>query len=100
MDLQRLEQKLLKEARDNPPGDKVPYAFEKRILARISELRLPDYSALWARALWRAVVPCTAVMLLLSAWSFFGPANPAASDFSQELENTVLAAAEQEQSSD
>ena len=101
MDLKRLEQKLLAVAKANPPSDRVPYAFEQRILARINELRLPDYGALWARALWRAVVPCTAIMLLLSAWSFFGTtANPPANDFSQELERTVLAGAIQEQSPD
>ena len=98
MDLRQLEQKLFAVARANPPSDKVPYAFEQRILARINDLRLPDYGALWARALWRAAVPCLAVMLLLSAWSYFGTAaNQPASDFSQEFERTVMAGVWQEQ---
>jgi hypothetical protein len=39
-------------------------------------------------------------MLLLSAWSFFATTNPPANDVSQEFENTVLAAAVQEQTPD
>jgi len=51
--------------------------------------------------LWFAAAPCVAVMLLLSAWSFFGqPANPTSSDLSQEFENTVLAAVDQEPAPD
>src|SRR6059036_1056664 len=100
MDLIRLEKKLLTVARQSPPSESVPFAFEKRILARIRAIRCPDYGALWARGLWRAVAPCTAVMLLLSAWSFFATSSPPTNDVSQEFENTVLAAAVQEQTPD
>jgi len=54
---------------------------------------------LWAGALWRATVPCVAVMILLSAWSFFATPQPATPvDLSQDFENTVLAAANQQAS--
>jgi hypothetical protein len=76
----------------------VPYAFEKRIMARLAARPVVDDWALWARALWRAAAPCAAIMLLLGAWSFFAPpSNAPANDLSQQLEQTLLAAVDQEQ---
>ncbi len=98
MNLAELEQKLVAAARANPPSDWVPYAFEKRIMARLAARPVVDDWALWARALWRAAAPCAAIMLLLGAWSFFAPPrNAPANDLSQQLEQTLLAAVDQEQ---
>jgi len=97
MNLAELERKLIAAARANLPGESVPYAFEKRILARIASHPIVDNGALWARALWRAAAPCVAVMLLFAAWSFFVHAgNSSSGDLSQQFENTVLAAANQD----
>ena len=80
-----LERTLLASARANPPGDHVPYAFEKRIMARLKEAAAVDRWTLWARALWRAATPCVALTLLLSAWTFLsgfnGAMEPLATDF-------------------
>jgi hypothetical protein len=98
MNLEELQAKLLTAARANPPGDRVPYAFEKRILARLKESPAFDVSALWARALWRAAAPCVALSLLLGVWSFLGAGNNAATDseeFSQHFEQTMLAAVDE-----
>lgn len=98
MNLAELHRKLIAVARANPPGDHVPYAFEKRILAHLRSLPAVDNVALWARALWRAATPCVIIMLLFSMWSFLSPnGNASLVDFSQEFENTVLAAVDQEQ---
>ena len=98
MNLTQLERKLIAAARANPPSDRVPYAFEKRILARLAARPVVDDWGLWASALWRAAAPCVAIMLLLGAWSFFAPpTSPSASDLSQQLEQTLLAAVDQEQ---
>jgi hypothetical protein len=79
----------------------VPYAFEKRIMARLATQPVVDDWAMWARALWRAAAPCVAIMLLLGAWSFFIPQSSApVSDLSQDLEKTLLAAVDQDQTSD
>jgi hypothetical protein len=97
MNLDKLQHKLIAAARAHPPGDGVPYAFEQRILARVRELPAIDAWTLWARSLWRAATPCVAVMMLLVAWFLLVPAGHSTStDMSQELENTVLAAADQE----
>ena len=93
-----LQHKLLAAARSNPPSDEVPYAFQTRMMARLRSHGLPDGLALWAGALWRATVPCVVIMILLSAWSFFAAPKTTPSDLSQEFENTILAAANQQAS--
>ena len=101
MNLVELERKLIAAARLNPPSERVPYAFEKRIMARLAARPVVDGWALWGRALWRAAAPCVAIMLLLGAWSLFVTRSSApGSDLSQQLEQTLLAAADQDQPSD
>ena len=50
---------------------RVPYAFEKRVMAHIKET--PQLAvniwAQWSQALWRATIPCFAVMVLLAVWT-------------------------------
>ena len=101
MNLDELQGKLIQVARAHPPGEHVPYGFERRVMAAISGLRAPDQWALWAGALWRAAAPCVAIVMLLAAWSLLSPAiapGPGSStvDVAQELENPLLAAADQE----
>ena len=102
MNIGELERKLIAAGRKNAPSDRVPYTFEQRIMELIKASHAVDPWALWGRALWFAAAPCVAIMLLLSAWSVFSPtpAPQASSDLSQELENTVLAAVDQDSSPD
>ena len=101
MNLAQLERKLIAAARANPPSERVPYAFEKRILARLAARPMLDGWELWARALWRAAAPCVAIMLLLGAWSLSTPrGSTPANDLSQQLEQTLLAAVDQDQTTD
>jgi|SRR6516162_8912845 hypothetical protein len=102
MDLAELQRKLMAAARAHPPEDGVPYAFEQRILARLQAWPAPeDWAAFWSRALWRAAAPCVAIMVLLGAWAWFASAtNGSNTDLSQDIENTVLAAADQEPAAD
>jgi hypothetical protein len=98
MNLAELQRKLLAAARANPPSDAVPYAFSKRIMARLKTAPVLDGWALWARALWRAAAPCVAIMLLLSAWAFFKPRDNS-TDLSQQFDKTMLAALDQDSDS-
>jgi hypothetical protein len=101
MNLDQIQRKLVAAARAHPPSGRVPYAFEQRIMARVRALAVPDEWAQWARALWSAAAPCVAIMVLLSAWSLFAPnppPNPTPPPLSQALENTILAAVDQDQS--
>lgn len=96
MKLDELEKKLIAVARANPPSDRVPPSFEKRIMALISARPVYDLWAAWAKGLWYAAAPCVAVMLLFTAFAFFRPAhqNPSI-DLAQQLDNTLLAAVDQ-----
>jgi len=91
-----LQRKLIAAARANPPDDRVPYAFEKRVLALLAARSATDQLAIWVRGLWQAAVSCVAVALLLGVWAFFNPAAPAnTDDLSQNFENTLLASVDQ-----
>ena len=102
MDLVKLQEKLIRAARGNPPNDRVPYSFEQRILARLKAEPAVELAALWARAMGRAAALCLCIMLLLlGAWLRFGPTHTAApGDLSQEFENTLLAASDLDQPAD
>ena len=92
MNLLELQRILLAAARNDAPSETVPYAFEKRVMARIATQPVVDLSMLWNRILWRATAPCIAIMILLGVWTMLsayrnGPTETLAAD----LENTVLA---------
>jgi len=103
MNLNSLRDKLLAAARANPPSDQVPYAFEKRILARRREQPVPDLGALWTRMLWRAAAPCVAITLTIVAWSFVGGSATTVPtetgevvEFSHDFEQTMLAVVDEQ----
>ena len=58
MNPDRLLEKLLTDARHAAPSDRVPYAFESRVMHSIRTGVRADAALIWARGLWRAVVPC------------------------------------------
>ena len=96
MNIAELQKKLLAAARANPPGDRVPYAIEKRVMALLAARAATDLLGLWMRGLWRAAVSCAAIALLLGAWVLFNPAAPnKADDLSQNFESTLLASVDQ-----
>ena len=97
MNIGELEHKIIAAARNNPPSDRVPYAFEKRIMERLKKPVFADHWSAWDQALWRAAAPCVAVMLLSTAWTVLSPSSsPADGDIDQALENTVMASFEAE----
>jgi hypothetical protein len=91
MDGNHLLNKLLAAARQRPSGETVPYAFEKRVMARLSARRIEDSWALWGRALWRAAALCTVVSGLFGAWAVW----PRPGSESTTLEDAVFAGIEQ-----
>jgi len=96
MKLDELEKKLIAVARANPPSDRVPPSFEKRVMALISARPIYDLWAAWAKGLWYAAAPCVAVMLLFTAFAFFqSPHQTPSIDLAQQLDNTLLAAVDQ-----
>lgn len=93
MDLPKLHRKLVAAARADVPSDRVPYAFEKRIMAHLKALPPVDGWALWGGALWRAAVPCVAVMLTLGVWALVVSWDGAglADNAAMDLAGTLLA---------
>jgi hypothetical protein len=91
MDLKELQRKLFADARTVPPNDTVPYAFEKRVMARLQTVPAADAWLLWGRALWRAAAACVALSILLSVWSAWTPKDTEP----VTLESAVFAAAEE-----
>ena len=97
MKLDELQRKLIAAARADKPADRVPYAFEKRIMARLAARPVADVWAFWSRSLWRAAAPCVAITLVLGAWAWFGQNNSGSTteEFSQDFEQTMLASVDQ-----
>jgi len=93
MNLDNLQQKLIAAARTAQPSDRVPYAFEKRIMARLAEAAHIDVLGAWSAALWRAAVPCIAITLLSGAWLLWSGHQQDSSEFSQEFDTAVFASA-------
>ena len=92
MNIDKLQKKLLAVARAHSPSDEVPYAFEKRILARITSQPLADAWAIWSRLLWRAAAPCVGIMLVMSVWAIVSlDLNGNSEPLARDLEESVLA---------
>lgn len=92
MKKQLTPEEFVKLAREVPRDERVPYAFETRIMAHLSPVA-QDVLSLWTRALWKAVVPCVGVMMIAVAVSFATPEDPSA-DIETDLDNAVLTAPE------
>jgi hypothetical protein len=95
MNVIELQKKLIAAARANTPDDRVPYAFEKRIIALIPKATPTDSMALWVRGLWQAAASCAVIALMCGAWAFFNPAGNSGDDLSQNFETTLLASVDQ-----
>lgn len=95
MNIAELQKNLMAAARAKAPDDRVPYAFEKRIMALIGAGVPTDGVAVWVRGLWQAAVSCAVIALLCGAWAFFNPASNAGEDLSQNFETTLMASVDQ-----
>ncbi len=99
MKLAELQKKLTTAARLQKPDDRVPYVFEKRIMALIAERAAASGRVLWARGLWRAAVSCVVVAVVCGTVALFTPdARDGGNDLSQDFENTLLASVDQDDS--
>ncbi len=94
MNLDRLQKSLLVAARRDCPSDRVPYAFEQRVMTAVRGLRPADPLVLWTAGLWRAALSSVAVAVVLVG------ANAVTTDGGQEgisadpLETALVASAD------
>ena len=92
MNVNKLHAKLIAAARKHPPGEQVPYAFEKRILSRLSASPPPNIWALWCRPLWQAAISCVVITVVCGLWACRSHPNTDSADrFSQDFEAVVFA---------
>lgn len=90
MNQDELQKKLVAVARNNPPGDAVPYAFEKRVMANLPRTRLFNTWAFWERGMARSAAFCVALMLFTTGLSRIdGPGGT--EGFSTDFEQTLFA---------
>ncbi len=91
MKQKNLHSNIIKAAQKLSEDDRVPYAFEKRIMAQLETAPQPDALALWAKGLWQASVPCLALMIAISTWSVIGqPTEPTVDPLAADLELAML----------
>lgn len=93
MNLDQLQEKLIAAARTEVPSDRVPYAFEKRIMAHLANGPRLDVLGAWSVALWRGAMTCLAITMLCGAWSLWSGHSQEGDDFSQEFNTAVFASA-------
>ncbi|MBI3876774.1 MAG: hypothetical protein HY300_12625 [Verrucomicrobia bacterium] len=71
--MNQLHKKLIAAARATAPDDRVPYAFEQRVMARLRALPAVDAWACWSRGLWLAAAACVAVTVVVGVLSLALP---------------------------
>ena len=84
-----LEQNFFAAARKVIPSETVPYAFEKRVMARLKSGAKMDEWAFWGKSLWRAAAPCIALAVLCGA--SFLLVEPYPSESAADLESALMA---------
>lgn len=98
MDLEALYQKLIAAARIERPAATVPYAFEQRILAHVTTRSPASATVGWESLLWRAAAASVGVALAVSVVGLLSLGDNGTSlaslAYGQDLESTVLAAAD------
>lgn len=95
MNIEQLYRRVIETVRSQPPNDRVPYAFEQRVMARLRELPQIDLATLWGRNLWRAAIPFACVAVAITIWTQANaPTSPApayAEARLSELDEVLLA---------
>lgn len=79
-----------KAARSLKSDERVPYAFEKRVMAHLRGLKPADLWSAWAGTMWRAAFSCLLISAIVGAAATYS--DPTRGElFATDLERTVLA---------
>lgn len=93
MNLDHLHNKLITAARATPADNRVPYAFEKRVMARLAETVRVDLLGAWSAALWRGAIACLVVTMLSGAWLLWTESPSDQAEFTHDFNAAVFASA-------
>ena len=77
-------------ARSLTPDDRVPYAFENRIMAHLRNSKVADVWTVWSGTMWRAAFSCLLICVLTGVAVTFSEAT-STELLASDLERTVLA---------
>jgi|YelNatPaOPRAMG01_1025707.scaffolds.fasta_scaffold06989_5 hypothetical protein len=98
MNLDALYDKLMAAARADHPAQTVPYAFEQRILARLTSSTATDPWLSWAKLLRPAAAVSVGLALVVSSLTVIGlgdnDTSLASLSYGQDFESTLLVAAD------
>jgi len=84
-------QQIARAAKALPEETRVPYAFEKRIMASLGGRHPLDVLAFWNQTMWRAALACVAISLFTGVLAQLGSEPATAGElFAAELERAVL----------
>ena len=90
----RLHETFLRAAEKLPEDARVPYSFEKRVMAVLPTVSPPgvpfDSLALWSRWLWRATLPGLALMSVIGMWSLFANERFSTDPLASDIELTMM----------
>lgn len=78
MKLEGLRQKLIQVARHQPVSDRVPHAFEQRVLHALRSLPPRDPALAWVAGLWRAALCSLAIATVAGGIHLTQPDDPTA----------------------
>src|SRR5687768_18464213 len=84
-------------SREIPADERVPYAFEKRVMHQLGLRHVADISTTLARMMWKAAFGCMAISLITGALVTFAGAS-SGELFASDLERIVLAPVDVEDS--
>ena len=93
MNLDNLHKKLIAAARAETPSDRVPYAFEKRVMGRLADGVRVDLLGAWTAALWRGALACLVVTMLSGAWALWSEPHSDSAEFTHDFSAAVFASA-------
>ena len=89
---------LIQAARTLGEDARVPYAFEKRVMARLEGSAVLDFAGAWVRLMWQAAACCIAISIMAGAYASFVNESAPAELLAIELEQTVLAPIQMDES--
>jgi hypothetical protein len=84
-------QKFVQLARSVPADSRVPYAFEKRIMAHLGNSARQEVLSLWSTLMWKAALACVTISICVGAWARYEAPRPSAELLASDLEEAVLA---------
>ena len=90
MNREKLHAKLIRAARATPPDERMPYAFEQRVMAHLRSSNQLDPASAWVGSFWKSAMACAGIAMLACAWTLL-PVQGQDTSLADDLDATVVA---------